>query len=90
MRVLIRDRIEEKLPHITVPTLVVRGSRDPVVPQSWAAEVARLLPQGRLLVLEGGTHTLNYTDPERFAAAVKLFLLEGEHPAPLAGRAPPP
>jgi pimeloyl-ACP methyl ester carboxylesterase len=90
MRVLICDHIEDKLPHITVPTLVVRGSRDPVVPQSWAAEMAELLPQGRLLVLEGGTHTLNYTDPERFAAAVKAFLLEGERPAPLAGRALPP
>jgi pimeloyl-ACP methyl ester carboxylesterase len=90
MRVLICDHIEDKLPHITVPTLVVRGSRDPVVPQSWATEMAELLPQGRLLVLEGGTHTLNYTDPERFAAAVKVFLLEGERPAPLAGRALPP
>lgn len=76
MRVAIEDRIEDKLPWIAAPALVVRGSRDPVVPQAWAEEVARLLPNGRLLVLPGGTHTLNYTEPGRLAAVIRGFLLE--------------
>src|SRR3712207_3371027 len=38
------DPIEEKLPRVRVPTLVVRGARDPIVPHGWAEEVARLLP----------------------------------------------
>jgi pimeloyl-ACP methyl ester carboxylesterase len=40
------DRIEDKLPLVQVPTLVVRGARDRIVPQAWAEEVTRLLPRG--------------------------------------------
>jgi hypothetical protein len=35
-----------------------------------------LLPNGRLEVIPGGTHTLNYAMPDRFAAAIRPFLLE--------------
>jgi pimeloyl-ACP methyl ester carboxylesterase len=78
MRAMMRDRIEDKLPRVRAPTLVVRGSRDPVVPRAWAERVARSLPDGRLAVVEGGTHTLNYADPDRLAAVVRTFLLSGE------------
>jgi pimeloyl-ACP methyl ester carboxylesterase len=77
MRAMMRDRIEDKLPRVRVPTLVVRGNRDPVVPQAWAERVARSLPDGRLVVVEGGTHTLNYADPDRLAAVVRAFLSGG-------------
>ncbi len=86
-RFLIRDRIEERLPLIEMPTLIVRGSRDPVVPQAWAEQVARLLPRGRLVVIEGGTHTLNYTYPDEFATAILPFLKEAEDAAFLASEA---
>jgi pimeloyl-ACP methyl ester carboxylesterase len=82
-RVLIRDRIEQRLPLIAAPTLVLHGSRDPVSPQQWAEEAARLLPHGRLVVVAGGTHTMNYTYPEEFAAAILPFLKEARH-VPLA------
>lgn len=73
-RLCVRDRIEDKLPTITAPTLVLAGSRDPVVPLAWARRAARLLPRGRLVVVEGGTHTLNYSYPRSFAAAILPFL----------------
>src|SRR3954447_7384298 len=73
MRMLVRDRIEDKLPHIQAPTLVVRGSRDPVVPQEWAERAADLLPKGRLAIVEGGTHTLNYAYPHAFASTILPF-----------------
>jgi pimeloyl-ACP methyl ester carboxylesterase len=76
MRMLVRDRIEDKLPHIQAPTLVVRGTRDPVVPQDWAEHAARLLPRGRLVLVDGGTHTLNYAYPDAFASSILPFLLE--------------
>jgi pimeloyl-ACP methyl ester carboxylesterase len=76
MRMLVRDRIEDKLPRIQAPTLVVRGTRDPVVPQDWAEQAARLLPRGRLVLVSGGTHTLNYAYPDAFASHVLPFLLE--------------
>jgi pimeloyl-ACP methyl ester carboxylesterase len=76
MRMLVRDRIEDRLPHIQAPTLVVRGTRDPVVPQGWAEHAARLLPRGELVLVDGGTHTLNYSYPDAFASRILPFLLE--------------
>ena len=45
-RYALEDRIEEKLPYLKVPTLVVRGSQDPIAPQRWTQEVTELLPMG--------------------------------------------
>ena len=70
----VRDRIEDKLPRLDVPALVVRGTRDPIVPQRWAHEAARLLPQGRLVVVPGGAHTMNFTSPDDLARVVRDFL----------------
>lgn len=74
----IRDHIEDKLPKISAPTLIVRGERDPVVPQSWAEEVLHLLPHGRLTIIPNAAHTLNYSEPGRFAEVIKMFLTELE------------
>src|SRR5207237_1131581 len=70
----VRDRIEDKLPRLDVPALVVRGTRDPIVPQRWAEEAARLLPQGRLVVVPGGAHTMNFTSPDALAAVMQTFI----------------
>src|SRR6266571_2275378 len=52
----LEDHIDRKLPHIKVPSLVVRGSNDPIVPQRWAEEATRLLPKGQLAVIPGAFH----------------------------------
>lgn len=80
MRELIRDRIEDKLARVQAPTLVVSGARDPVAPPAWAREVAVRLPRGTLLVIDGGTHTLNYVYPHSFALAIRPFLLDDSSP----------
>jgi 2-hydroxy-6-oxonona-2,4-dienedioate hydrolase len=74
VRLALEDRIEDKLPGIVAPTLVVRGEHDPIVPQPWAEHVTRLLPKGQLRVLAGLGHTLNYTAPREFVAALRPFL----------------
>ncbi len=71
------DPIERKLPEVAVPALVVRGEKDPIVPQRWAEEAARLLPKGRLVVVEGA-HTLNFAAPDPFVSAILPFLLDPE------------
>lgn len=75
------DRIDRKLPRVTAPTLVVRGTRDAIVPQRWAEEATRLLPNGRLVVIDGTAHTINYSQPARLVEAIWPFLTTG----PLAG-----
>jgi pimeloyl-ACP methyl ester carboxylesterase len=70
----LQDEIETFLPHISVPTLVVRGSRDTVVPQAWAEYVAQLLPQGTLVVLEDAAHDVNYNAPGKLVKVIRQFL----------------
>ncbi len=41
---MLEDRLEEDLPTITVPTLVLNGDRDTIVPVAWAEETAALVP----------------------------------------------
>ncbi|HEY0049227.1 MAG TPA: alpha/beta hydrolase [Pyrinomonadaceae bacterium] len=74
LKFALADRIEDKLPRIGIPALVVRGELDTVVPQGWAEEVADLLPDGKLAVIAGGTHGVNYQSPREFAAAIREFL----------------
>jgi 2-hydroxy-6-oxonona-2,4-dienedioate hydrolase len=78
LRYALEDRIEEKLPYMRAPTLVVRGSRDLIVPQRWAEEVTGLLPMGRLSVIPGAAHTANYGWAAEFTRIVLEFL--DEHP----------
>jgi pimeloyl-ACP methyl ester carboxylesterase len=74
IRMAMKDRIEDKLPGIAAPTLVVRGGNDPIVPQRWAEEVVRRLPRGELRVLPGLGHTINYTAPKEFTTVMRPFL----------------
>ncbi|MBX5490200.1 MAG: alpha/beta hydrolase [Chloroflexi bacterium] len=78
LRFMLEDRIEAKLPHVRVPTLVVRGARDTVVPQRWAEEATRLLPAGRLAVIPGAAHTVNYNAPLELVRVVYPFVAQAE------------
>ncbi len=73
-RYALDDRIEEKLPQMYLPTLVVRGSLDTIVPQRWAEEVTRLLPEGRLVVLHGAPHTVVYNAAPELVRVALPFL----------------
>jgi pimeloyl-ACP methyl ester carboxylesterase len=75
----LRDRIEDRLPAITVPTLVVRGERDALVPQSWAEEVTRLIPRARLATVTGSPHMIPFKAPEALEGLVTDFLREITH-----------
>ena len=75
------DRIEEKLPSIVAPTIIVCGARDPVVTLSWAAQAARLVGQSSrgaagasLSVITNAPHALPYDDPITFAALIETFV----------------
>jgi pimeloyl-ACP methyl ester carboxylesterase len=73
---VVRDRIEEKLPAITVPALVIAGALDPIAPVAWARELCALLPDGRLVVLEGAGHSMHGNQPGQVADAIAAFVSE--------------
>jgi len=55
----LRDHVEDKLPDVKVPILVVRGSRDTIAPQPWVEKIVSLLPDGQLAVIPGAPHAVN-------------------------------
>jgi pimeloyl-ACP methyl ester carboxylesterase len=70
------DPLEARLPLIKSPTLVVRGSRDPIVSRRWVEEMVELLPRGRLAEVDGGPHVVNYSTPDKLVALIEQFLRE--------------
>jgi pimeloyl-ACP methyl ester carboxylesterase len=59
-----------------VPTMLIWGSRDRVIPASHAAAAHRAMPDSRLEVFEGAGHFPHHTDPDRFLAVLREFLAE--------------
>jgi 2-hydroxy-6-oxonona-2,4-dienedioate hydrolase len=86
----LHDAIEEKLPRVQAPVLVVKGGRDPIVPIDWAEEITRLLPRGSLLVVPEGAHAMHYSMPATLAADLMTFLDEGWSSDLALGVAPDP
>lgn len=76
----LRDEMEERLSRIQVPTLVVRGELDPIVDDSWAERVASLLPKGRLAIMRGAPHNVNYKTPRELTSVLLPFLEESATP----------
>ena len=74
LRAMLADRLEEKLPRISAPAMVVHGERDFIVPRRWAAEVARLLRTDRLFAIPGAGHALNYSAPDELMRLIRPFL----------------
>lgn len=74
----VQHRIEDVLPRIDVPTLVVRGENDPIVPQRWAEEATALLGDGRLVVMPDVSHTITNTRPDDLRDIALPFLRGGE------------
>jgi 2-hydroxy-6-oxonona-2,4-dienedioate hydrolase len=71
-----RHRIEERLPLVEQPTLVIRGGRDGFVSQRWCEEAAALLPRGRLVTIPGEPHAVHYTAPGVVAQEVEQHVDE--------------
>ncbi|WP_311790719.1 MULTISPECIES: alpha/beta hydrolase [Pantoea] len=74
MRMMMHDRIEQRLAYVNAPTLLLRGSRDSVSPARWVEELGALLSRCEIMTLRGGTHTLHYVYPWSFCHAIRPFL----------------
>jgi 2-hydroxy-6-oxonona-2,4-dienedioate hydrolase len=66
----LRHRIEADARRVAVPAVVVRGSRDPLVPQPWAERLTAAFPAGELHVIGGAPHAAHFTHPDAVAALV--------------------
>ena len=64
------------LPRVEAPTLVVMGERDVLIPAWHGAELARSLPDARVVVLSGAGHVPMVDVPDSFSRELLEFLRE--------------
>lgn len=67
----------DRLSEIRVPTLVITGDADRVVPPENSRRIARRLPGAKLVILPGAPHRLFAENADAFNREVVSFLLSG-------------
>ena len=75
-----REILLDRLPAVTMPTLVVWGSRDYVLPAHQARAAVDRLPQGKLALFADCGHLPHVEFPDQFATVLGGWL--AEHPGP--------
>jgi 3-oxoadipate enol-lactonase len=65
-----------RLAEIRVPTLVVHGAQDAVVPLETGRQLAAAIPNAQLVVIPNAGHASNQEQPAAFNRAVRQFLSE--------------
>lgn len=71
---MLEDPIEDKLPRVAVPTMIVRGEKDPLASQQWIDEAARLVGTDRVAVIPGWGHAVQYSAATQLINAIRPFL----------------
>ena len=69
-REALRAPEEAQLAALRVPTVVVRGERDPISTQRWNEQIVALVPGARLVVVPRAAHAVNYSAPEPLAEII--------------------
>ncbi len=69
-----REIMLDRLPRLTMPTLIIWGERDRIVPVHHAHAAKSRLVQGQTVILSDCGHSPQVEQPERFASAVSEFL----------------
>src|SRR5215471_17271042 len=72
------DQIAEHLSHVSVPTLLLNGAQDDIIPAEMSLLVARSVPGAKMVLYQDHSHSLAREAPERVVAEVTLFLKELE------------
>jgi len=60
-----------RLPNLTMPTLVIHGTEDEMLPVQNGQLIASLIPGARLEIMEGVGHLFFWERPERSAELVR-------------------
>jgi len=73
-------RLYDHLPQLTVPTLIVGGDRDTLVPTQSMLEAYALIPGCGLQIFHRVGHVVQVEVPQAFAAVVTDFVLQSARP----------
>ena len=64
----------ERLPQIGVPTLVITGKEDGLVPPENSVTLSRRIPNAELLILSNASHLFNIERPQTTVESVTGFI----------------
>jgi pimeloyl-ACP methyl ester carboxylesterase len=78
LRSLFATRADERLQQIRVPTLVLTGQFDSLVPPSHARRLAQVIPGARYVVLPASIHNPMDEQPGAFTRALRAFLSDDD------------
>ncbi|MFI5430137.1 alpha/beta fold hydrolase [Aeromicrobium sp. UC242_57] len=67
------DHLQDALP---VPTMIVWGAKDRMIPASHALSVENELPDCRVEIFDGAGHFPHLDDPDRFAQVLREFIAD--------------
>jgi len=75
-RELVAARLDspERFAGLSLPVLLIAGTASPEVFRAGAAELVALLPDARLVTIDGAAHAAHHTHPQAFVDAVERFL----------------
>lgn len=66
-------RTDERLGDVVAPTLVIRGTDDPIARREWCTDLAAVAADGSLVEIPGQRHLVQHTAAARTADAVLAF-----------------
>jgi len=72
-----RHEAEERLAHLRIPTLILSGDRDRLVPVENSRRLARIIPRARLLEFPGAGHAFPFERPDETVRAVVEHCIGG-------------
>lgn len=71
---LLDSDLQKTLPKLTAPTLLIWGSKDPIMPEEERQTLRAALPQAQVRIFDGLGHNPFWEDPKAVAGAINTFL----------------
>jgi len=68
-------KMYKKLGQLNIPTFIVWGKKDGVVPYKGSKNLEECIPHVKLLAIEEGTHDITYRQPTEVGHGIKNFLI---------------
>jgi pimeloyl-ACP methyl ester carboxylesterase len=75
LKVHLADALEDAVPHVPVPVLVLHGDQDRICTADWARELSELAPDGRFATMPGA-HSFVWTAPAAWSAPIERLARE--------------
>jgi pimeloyl-ACP methyl ester carboxylesterase len=76
LKSMLRYPTAARIAELRLPTLVVLGSRDPLVSERWAQARLDGLPHVTGVTIEGAAHAINFSHPEQLANVVRSWMAD--------------